>query len=252
MRTPKPLAKSPTRVWRAKTTKPKGKLHRSTHVTLRQSSNLMEALAFARKIGTPLNTHATIHWIGTKAGDDPDGRRSAKVREGFDKWLLRHGVPGGLTAVWVRERLLGGSGGVDHDHMLFHLAHAFMCGRKHVEVVRSLERLIDRHGDGNFADFTLKLTFPPNPDGLYLLKGGGPDVWRKFGVPTMWRASQGVIIGKRCGVTENVGLAARKRSDTSVRSQGDDLNCYACTRLLMPYYQSRVKRRGRIFLANTL
>jgi hypothetical protein len=38
----------------------------------------------------------------TVAGDDPDGYRFAKVREGFDKWLKRNGVAAGLTAVWVR------------------------------------------------------------------------------------------------------------------------------------------------------
>jgi hypothetical protein len=42
----------------------------------------MEALAFARKLGTQLNAHATINWEDTNAGDDPDGRRFAKVREG--------------------------------------------------------------------------------------------------------------------------------------------------------------------------
>jgi hypothetical protein len=78
-------------------------------------------------------------------------------------------------------------------------------------LVRALERLVDLHGDGNYLDCTLKLTFPTNPNGVYLLKGGGPDVWRKFGVPSCWRKPQGVIHGKRCGVTENIGAAARIR-----------------------------------------
>jgi hypothetical protein len=39
---------------------------------------------FAREIGTPLNAHATIDWVVTNAGDDPDGRRFAKLREGSD------------------------------------------------------------------------------------------------------------------------------------------------------------------------
>jgi len=135
----------------------------------------------------------------------------AKVREGFDKWLKRNGVVGGLTAVWVRERLSGGSAEVVHCHMLFHLAHPFMRGRRRIEVERALERLIDRHGEGDYLDCTLKLTFPSNPNGVYLLKGGGPDVWRKFGVPRCWRKPQGFIHGKRCGVTENISLAARRR-----------------------------------------
>ena len=169
----------------------------------------VDALAFAHEVGTPLNAHATIHWVGTQAGDDPDGQRFAKVREGFDKWLKRRGVA--LTCVWVRERLSGGSAEVVHCHMLFHLAHPFFRGRKHNQVVGALERLIDRHGGGNYADYTLKLTFPRNPNGVYLVKGGGPDVWRRFGVPQLWHKRQGIIFGKRCGVTENIGAAYRMR-----------------------------------------
>jgi hypothetical protein len=180
-------------------------------LTLPQASNIMAAVTFAREIGTPLNAHATIHWVGTEAGDDPNGERFAKVREGSDKWLKRQGISGGLTAVWVRERKSGGMSEVVHCHMLFHLAHRFLKGRKRLQVESALERLIDRHGNGNYADYTLKLTFPSNPNGIYLLKGGGPDVWRRFGVPHTWRKPQGLIFGKRSGATENVGSAARER-----------------------------------------
>jgi hypothetical protein len=34
---------------------------------------MMEGLAFAREIGTPLNAHATIHWAGTSIGDRQSG-----------------------------------------------------------------------------------------------------------------------------------------------------------------------------------
>jgi hypothetical protein len=95
--------------------------------------------------------------------------------------------------------------------MLFHLAHPFFRGKKRIQVERALERLIARHGDGNYADYTLKLTFPHNPNGLYFLKGGGRDVWRRFGVPHSWRKPQGLIFGKRCGMTQNVGPAAQER-----------------------------------------
>jgi hypothetical protein len=33
-----------------------------------------------------------------------------------------------------------------------------------IKVVRTLERPIDRHGGGNFADDTLKVTLPANPN----------------------------------------------------------------------------------------
>jgi hypothetical protein len=117
--------------------------------------------------------------------------------QGFDKWLKRQGMPGGLTAIWVRERLSGGSAEVVHCHMVFHLAHPFLAVGGRLQVKGALERLIDRHGRGNFADHTLKLTFPRNPDGLYLLKGGGPDVWQAFAVPMAWRKRQGLIQHQR-------------------------------------------------------
>jgi hypothetical protein len=97
----------------------------------------------------------------------------------------------------VRERLSGGSAEVIHCHMLVHLAHPFLIGGKRLQVIRALERLIDRHGNGNCADYTLKLTFPRNPNGLYLVKGGGPEVCRRFGVVCGDRALYPRVVG--CG-----------------------------------------------------
>jgi len=187
----------------------------TARINMRQARNMVDAVAFAREIGTSLNAHVTIHWVGTNVGDDPDGSRFGKVREGYDKWLKRHGHPNGLTAIWVRERLSGGSAEVVHCHMLFHLAHRFFPGRKQIEVVRALERLVDRQGGGNYADYTVKLTFPHDPNGLYLLKGGGPNVWRKFGLPRKWCKLQGLIHGKRCGTTQDIGRAARHGFQTA-------------------------------------
>jgi lysophospholipase L1-like esterase len=50
-------------------------------------------------------------------------------------------------------------------------------------------------------------------DGLYLLKGGGKQVWKLFPrIKREWRKPQGVILGKRCGVTQSLGPTARLRS----------------------------------------
>jgi hypothetical protein len=72
-------------------------------------------------------------------------------------------------------------------------------GRGQNKVRGALERLIDRHGSGNYADYTLKLTFPPNPNGVYLWKRR-----RSRRLAQIWRASSvakaaGLIFGKRCG-----------------------------------------------------
>ena len=44
-----------------------------------------------------------------------------------------------------------------------------------------------------------------------IIKGGGQKVWKKFRVRKDHRRLQGVIHGKRCGVTKTIGAAARKR-----------------------------------------
>ena len=49
-------------------------LHGSKHLSFGLATNLIEAVDHARSIGFPLVAHATIHWSGTVAFDDPDGK----------------------------------------------------------------------------------------------------------------------------------------------------------------------------------
>jgi hypothetical protein len=175
-----------------------------------QANNLVAAVAFANEIGLPLVAHATIHWSGTNAWDDPDGTLFAKVREDLDKYLHRRGICGGLTGIWCREcRPLTD---VVHCHLLFHLPEEFRRGAKLLQVEAALNRLVARHGEGLWGEFAVNLTIHPHADGLYLLKGGNRDVWREFKIRKEWRESQGIIRGKRCGTTENIERAARRGS----------------------------------------
>ena len=48
--------------------------HGSKHLSFGLATNLIEAVDHARSIGFPLVAHATIHWSGTVAFDDPDGK----------------------------------------------------------------------------------------------------------------------------------------------------------------------------------
>ena len=53
----------------------------------------------------------------------------------------------------------------------------------------------------------------PDPDGLYLIKGGGPTVWKLFPrIRKEWRKAQGIIFGKRCGTSQSLGPGARLRA----------------------------------------
>jgi hypothetical protein len=53
--------------------------------------------------------------------------------------------------------------------------------------------------------------FATKTDGKYLIKGGGPKVWKRFRLRKEHRRLQGIIHGKRCGTTQNIGSAARHR-----------------------------------------
>jgi hypothetical protein len=77
---------------------------------------------------------------------------------------------------------------------------------------------------------------PPYPDGKYLIKGGGREVWKRFRLRKEHRRLQGIIHGKRCGTTENIEPAERVRWSHRLCERGGDsgasawLNATAQTR----------------------
>lgn len=174
-------------------------------ITLPQAANLMEAVAFARSIGLPLVAHLTIHWAYTDAGD--------KVREGLDKWLRRHGIV--FAGIWSRERMSSGQAEVVHCHLLFHLPAEFRTKRKW-DVERAVYRLIKRHGRDCWSDEVGKLVIWPNPDGKYLIKGGGTEVWKRYALRKEHRRRQGLILARGAALHKTSG---RRRDEARHRMQ---------------------------------
>ena len=84
----------------------------------------------------------------------------------------------------------------------------YQSGKRLAQVKDAILRLVELHGLGITHNKVIDLTVWPSPDGKYLIKGGGPKVWRKFRLRKEHRRLQGIIHGKRCGVTENIGAAA--------------------------------------------
>jgi hypothetical protein len=143
------------------------------------------------------------------AFNDHEGKRAARVREGLKKVLHRHGVP--WAGVWVRG--CKAQTDITHDHLLFHLPPGLCTASALQQLEVAIIRLVDRHGHGITDRRAVELTLYLNgADGRYLLKGGGREVWERYGLPSSWRRMQGRIYGKRCGVTQNLGQAARLRS----------------------------------------
>ena len=179
------------------------------YITVSQATNIIDAINFARVIGLPLLAHLTIHWAYTNASDDPDGKLFARFREGLNKWLRRQHIA--FAGAWCIERMSRGQAEVVHCHLLFHLPTEYCTARK-LKVEEAIYRLIKRHGRGYWADEVIKLAIWPNPDGKYLIKGGGPKVWKLFRLRKEHRRLQGLIRGKRCGTTQNIGRAARRQA----------------------------------------
>jgi hypothetical protein len=202
-------------------------------ITVAQAIHLKAAVNFAELIALPLNAHLIIHWVGTDAGDDPNGELFAKVRDAIARWLRRRGVP--FAGIWCREKKSGGQAEVEHAHLIVHLPAEWLAGAKLTNIdggvsgcaellqaEAAAHRIVDQYA-GRPDDYSVKLKLPtdgglPGPyngrsyDGLYLLKGGGPKVWKLFPrIRKGWRRPQGLIFGKRCGTTQNLGPAPRRQ-----------------------------------------
>ena len=203
-------------------------------ITVAQAIHLKSAVRFAELIHLPLNAHVTIHWSLTDVNDDPNGELFAKIRDGVARWLRRRGIP--LTGIWVREKRSGGQAEAEHAHFIFHLPVNWLDGAKLIDksggvegcaellqLEAALHRIVAQYA-GRPDDYAVKLKLPtdgglPGPcngrsyDGLYALKGGGPKVWKLFPrIRKEWRRPQGLIFGKRCGTTQNLGPAARRQN----------------------------------------
>ena len=152
----------------AEATKSETQPRASKCIGMRQASNIMQAVAFAKSIDLPLVAHLTIHWSLTDVGDDADGQLFAKLREGLDKWLNRRGIV--FAGAWARERQCRGQSDVVHCHLLFHLPVKYRSGKRLVQVEEAILRLIKRHGRGITDERVIKLVIHENPDGKYLIR----------------------------------------------------------------------------------
>ena len=144
--------------------------------TVPQATNIVDAVKFTKSIGLPLVAHLTIHWSGTVAFDDHDGKRFAKVREGLNKILYRRRIPSAWA--WCRE--CKPHTDIVHSHLLFHLPVEYRTGRGLAEMEAHLHRLVEPHGEGILGEYAVKLVIWPDPDGLYLIKGA-PRCGNAFG-----------------------------------------------------------------------
>jgi hypothetical protein len=175
---------------------------------------IIAAAEFAPVIGLPLNRFTTIHWQKADVSDGlaATGRFLKLARD----WLRLQG--GGFAFVWVRE---GGPAKGEHVHILLHvppdLAAGFRrrvrgwlkaCGaswRRGVIYSRPVGRSL-RHAMGG------EVYAEPYSDHLavavaYVVKGTSRDAAEALNLARL--AEGGEVRGKRSGVSQNLGRAAR-------------------------------------------
>lgn len=187
-------------------------LRTSYYLTVGQCLGLLEAADHAEKIGLPFNRHWTVHY--EKAGIAEAGATTfiRKLLKLAGDYARRHKAR--LAAIWSRE---GGKGKGGHVHILLHLpADLPLAGktrrwvrlaggecRRGVSVVRSIAGSLKaaEHG-GAFYRQNVAIVRQ------YVLKGASQDAGEVIGLDCF--GIGGLIVGKRCGWTENIGKTGRK------------------------------------------
>jgi hypothetical protein len=172
-------------------------------------------------IGRPLNRFTTLHYEAAKVSDP--AKATSRLLKLAGDWLRTKGEQ--LCAVWVRET---GDGKGEHVHLLWrvpsHLAQAFArrergwrtkVGMKSAKGACYSEPigLSYRHAQreleyGERYEDHLARTVG------YVLKGAHPRTVTKLGLPLC--EPQGLITGKRSGMTENLNCKARSEKNQSL------------------------------------
>jgi hypothetical protein len=83
----------------------------------------------------------------------------------------------------------------------------YRSGAKLLQIEAAIYRLMKRHGRDYWTDQVAKLVIhdkPPYPDGKYLIKGGGPSVWKRFNL-------RGLTYPRRvCGCAQGERILAER------------------------------------------
>jgi len=186
---------------------------RAANINLESAENIIQAAGYADQIGLPLNRHLTISWEHAQCVGRVQDIQT-KFLERHAKWVRYHG--GTSAYVWSIEN---GAARGNHTHILIHVpGHLY----------RDFKKMVPRWIDGEPDQSGHNKTFWPTPikygfgvnrwkklKGVvrYILKGIESDSANEFGIkPKPEKA--GIVFGKRCGTSENIGRKARNKNLT--------------------------------------
>lgn len=180
-------------------------------ISLAGAQNLIQAVGYAAQIGVPLNRFLTISWyVAGLPGQVLDAQR--EVLQLASKWLAYHGVT--PAYVWV----------IENGPRLRYHSHIFLHVPKHL-ARRFRNPMVNRWVKRTGADPTTRGAIRMKRDRYerddyhastrhlirYFLKGIDLEAAQLLGIDVDYE-SAGFVTGKRCGVSQNLGLAARERA----------------------------------------
>lgn len=184
---------------------------RSEALTLDQCRNLIAAADHAERLALPFNRHWTVHYKLAGIAEVDARRFIGRLLKLSRDYAGRHGCK--FAAIWVRE---GGAGKGGHAHILMHLpARLSLKGRTRrwvrlaggecrdtVSYVRAVAGRISaaESGSEHYAANAAIIR-------AYLLKGANPGALKALHLEGDGHG--GLIVGQRCGWTQNIGASAR-------------------------------------------
>jgi hypothetical protein len=179
----------------------------SEYLTLRQCEGLIAAADQAQRRGLSFNRHWTVHYQKAGIAEIDAARFIGRLLKLAGDYARRHN--GKVAATWVREN---GDGKGGHVHILLHLPEGLelrgrtaqwvrLAGGKvtlGVSVMRSIGGTIKAAGRDD-AHYRKNADVVRN----YLLKGADAETGAALGLARY--GERGLIVGKRCGRTQNIG-----------------------------------------------
>ena len=178
-------------------------------------------------IGYPLNTLVTINF--SLADIDPALATDAFkfIRsDRMAKWAKRprkgQGAPFPLTYAYAFENARGGQAfeeiGPDLPHNIHVLWYVHVPPNRHLDFEGRLIEVLDEAAGHICPTNAIRIDPVLEDNGIagYLIKGAKPPVAKRFGAAKK-QSPQGRIIGKRTGVSQNIGPGARRAMDAELR-----------------------------------
>lgn len=194
----------------------------SRPISARQAANLVQAIGHANSINTPLNRYVTINWqVAGVIGRVQDAQ--ARFLERLRKWAIHRGFA--PAYIWVLEN--SATNGL-HAHYLLHVPSEHLVAFRRMlkrwvracttvaapRIINSKAVRYPRGGDG--------LTGLGPVSGLlrYFLKGMAHGALANMLGVELRPAKSGLVNGRRCGTSENLGQAARRRAVVAAAAVG--------------------------------